>query len=483
MDGLYNNSKLDDVVVAVDVGTTKISVLAVRLNEFNKLEVLASSVVESEGVVRGVVSNIEKTSNNIKEAIRMVEDKLKTKVKKVYVGIAGMAIKSIRNKGIITRSNSNDEISSKDVEALKNDMQKMVLPPGDKILHVIPQEFTVDNERGIDNPIGMPGVRLEAEFLIITGPMMSIQNTYKCFEKAGVKIAKMVLEPIASAESVLSKEEKEAGVALVDIGGGTTDLTIYTEDIIRHAAIIPIGGNIITKDIKEGCTVMIGQAEKMKMKFGSALADEVLNNRIITIPGHKGRESKEISERNLSLIIQARMEEILDYVYMEIRKSGLENSLTCGIVLTGGGSKLQNIDILAQYHTGLTTRIGYPVDNLAHGYPEDLSDARFSTAIGLVSEALYNPNPIYGLERSELNQVGCQQKFEFAEVAAPVKEEKIQAVQTVNKVEVVESKADKYIKEMKQEDQKEKQGGSAFFKKIFDSAKDFFEGNPNSDLK
>ncbi len=479
MENMYRNRDLSDVIVAVDVGTTKISVIAGRMTEYDKVEILAYSNIESEGVLRGVVSNIEKTVKNISDAVKQIERKLDAKVQVVYVGIAGMNIKSMKHRGILMRDNSHDEISKADIERLVSDMHKLVLPPGDKILHVLPQEYTVDNEQGITNPIGMPGIRLEALFHIVTGPLMTLQNTNKCFEKAGLKIAKMTLEPIASAAAVLSEEEKEAGVALVDIGGGTTDLTIYSEGIIRHTAIIPIGGNIITKDIKEGCTVMLQQAEKLKLKFGSALSDEVIDNRIITIPGHKGREAKEISEKNLSLIIQARMQEILDYIYSEIRRSGLEEHLTCGIVLTGGGSRLKNIDILTQYHTGMSARVGYPVDHLAHGYPEVLSSPVYSTAVGLLVNALTSPNPKFGMEikreirKPELVETAVEsiQRVEPREINKP--EQKIQ----VNKLEVENTKPSN------PEEKGNNANKSNFFKKFFDSAKDFFEGEPDSDLR
>ena len=263
-----------------------------------------------------------------------------------------------------------------------------MLPPGDKILHVIPQEYTVDNEQGITDPIGMSGIRLEANFHIITGQISASNNIYRCVERTGLRVANITLEPIASAAAVLSEEEKEAGVALVDIGGGTTDITIFKDGIIRHTAVIPFGGNVITKDIKEGCTVMGQQAEKLKIKFGSALADEVFDNRIISIPGLRGRDHKEVSEKNLARIIQARVEEILDYVLWEIRRSGFDRKLIAGIVLTGGGALLNHIDKLAEYHTGMSTRIGVPVEHLSHGYHEQLGSPIYATGVGLLMKGL-----------------------------------------------------------------------------------------------
>ncbi len=383
-----------NIVVALDIGTTKVCAIAGSLNEHGQLEILGVGKVDSIGVSRGVVSNIEKTVKAISDAVEEAERRAKIDIKVVHVGIAGQHIKSLQHRGILTRDHSLDEIGSNDIEKLINDMHKLVLPPGDKIIHVIPQEFTIDNEQGIMDPIGMSGVRLEANFHIITGQITASKNIYKCVERAGLEVGTLTLEPIASSQSVLSKEEKEAGVALVDIGGGTTDLAIFYEGIIRHTAVIPFGGNVITKDIKEGCNVMQSQAEQLKVKFGSALADEVFDNRIITIPGLKGREPKEISEKNLARIIQARVEEIFDHVFWEIRRSGFERKLMAGgIVLTGGGALLEHIEKLAAYHTGMPTRIGSPIEHLAHGYAEDLGSPIYATALGLILKGLKEMPP------------------------------------------------------------------------------------------
>jgi len=378
----------NEVIVALDIGTTKICAIAGRRDRHGKLEVLGFGKVASEGVLRGVVSNIEKTVKAIDEAVKMAQRTAGKEFKVVHVGIAGQHIKSLQHRGILTRDNDHTEIGRQDIERLISDMYKLVLPPGDKIIHVIPQEYTVDNEQGITDPIGMSGIRLEANFHIITGQISASNNIYRCVERTGMKVANMTLEPIASASAVLSEEEKEAGVALVDIGGGTTDITIFKDGIIRHTAVIPFGGHVITKDIKEGCTVMEPQAEKLKVKFGSALAEEVFDNRIITIPGLRGREHREISEKNLARIIQARVEEVFDYVVWEIRRSGFERKLIGGIVLTGGGAQLRHIDKLVAFHTGMSTRIGTPVEQLAHGYHEQLGSPMFATGIGLLMKGL-----------------------------------------------------------------------------------------------
>ncbi len=444
-----------ELVVALDIGTTKVCAIAGRKNEHGKLEILGVGKVDSIGVMRGVVTNIEKTVNAISEAIQAAERAAKAKFSRVHVGIAGQHIKSLQHRGILTRDNDHTEISQKDITRLVNDMYKLVLPPGDKILHVIPQEYTVDNEQGITDPIGMSGVRLEANFHIITGQISASNNIHRCVERGNLKVESMTLEPIASAVAVLNEEEKEAGIALVDIGGGTTDITIFHEGIIRHTAVIPFGGNVITSDIKEGCTVMQHQAEQMKVKFGSALADEVFDNRIITIPGIKGRDYKEIGEKNLARIIQARMEEIFDYVVWEIRRSGYERKLIGGIVLTGGGSLMRDIEKLCEFHTGMATRIGVPIEHLAHGYHEQVCSPIFSTAIGLL-----------------LN--GIQIEEEAARLR-PVVEVK-PVIETV-----VETTATPQS-EMAFNENSNQQGGK-WLESIFKRTKEWFEAEPDTDLK
>ncbi len=440
-----------NIVVALDIGTTKVCAVAGRKNEHGKLEILGVGKVESKGVLRGVVSNIEKTVKAISQAVEAAQRNAGYEVKDVYVGIAGQHIRSLQHRGILTRENENSEINHVDIEKLIGDMHKMVLPPGDKIIHIIPQEFIVDNERGILDPIGMSGVRLEANFHIITGQITASKNINRCIEKCGLGVADVTLEPIASAIAVLSDEEKEAGVALVDIGGGTTDIAIYHEGIIRHTAVIPFGGNVITKDIKEGCTVMQEQAEKLKLKFGGAQAEEIVGNRIIAIPGLKGRDPKEISEKNLALIIQARVEEILDYVVWEIKRSGYERKLIGGIVITGGGALLENVDKLTEFHTGLNTRIGMPVEHLAHGYEERVCSPVFSTAIGLL---------LKGIESAE--KLPVQEVKEEVEAPVMVEEEMVM---------------DEQPEEVMAGDER-----TGWFEKLFNKTKEFFEAEPDSEF-
>lgn len=375
-------------VVALDIGTTKICVIVGRKNEMGRIEVAGWGRVPSEGVRRGVVANIDRTVQGIINAVDAAEKMSNMEIRDAQVGIAGQHIKSLQHQGILTLADADKEINPSDIQLLMEDMTKLALPPGDTILHIIPQEYAVDSEEGIVDPVGMCGHRLYGNFHVITGQMTAYNNITRCVERAGLNVSALTLEPIASAAAVLSEEEKEAGVALVDIGGGTTDITIFQEGIIRHTAVVPFGGDVITKDIKEGCTVMYDQAEKLKIKFGSALAEEIVDNRIITIPGLKGRDPKEISEKNLSRIIQARLEEILDLVLWEIKRSGYDRKLIAGMVLTGGGALLKNIAALAEYHTGLGTRIGLPTEHLASGFRDEMSSPIYATAVGLLIHAI-----------------------------------------------------------------------------------------------
>ncbi|GAB3730244.1 cell division protein FtsA [Hymenobacter agri] len=373
----------DKIVVGLDIGTTKICALVGRKNEFGKLEILGMGKAVSEGVSRGIVLNIDKTVDAIKRAIRQAEEQSGISIGVVNVGIAGQHIKSLQHNGSITR-NSHDTIGPDDVARLTQDMYRLVTQPGSQIIHVMPQDYKVDYEEGISDPVGYEGVRLEGNFHIITAQSTAINNINKCVTKAGLEIADLILEPLASSMSILSEEEKEAGVALIDIGGGTTDLAVFKDGIIRHAAVLPFGGNIITQDIKTGCNVAPGQAEQLKVKFGKAIAQEASDYEIVSIPGLPNRPPKEVSLKNLAYIIEARMSEIMELVYAEIYRMGLHDKLSAGIVLTGGGSQLQNLEQLTEYITGLDTRIGYPNQHLGKSRIEAVKSPMYATTVGLV---------------------------------------------------------------------------------------------------
>lgn len=381
----------DNIAVGLDIGTTKIVAMIGRKNDYGKMEVLGIGKAKSLGVHRGVVNNITQTIQSIQQAVQEAEASSGMNIKEVVVGIAGQHIRSLQHSDYITRSNDEDVIKEEDIDRLCNQVHKLVMLPGEEILHVLPQDFKVDGQAEIKEPIGMYGARLEANFHVVIGQVASIRNVGRCIKSAGLELSEITLEPLASAKAVLSQEEKEAGVALIDIGGGTTDLAIFKDGIIRHTAVIPFGGNVITEDIKEGCSIIEKQAELLKIKFGSAWPGENKDNEIVSIPGLRGREPKEISLKNLSKIIHARVIEIIEQAYMEIKNYGHEEQkkkLIAGIVLTGGGAQLQHIKQLVEYTTGMDTRIGYPNEHLAGDSDAETTSPMYATAVGLVLNSL-----------------------------------------------------------------------------------------------
>lgn len=374
----------DKIVAGLDIGSTKICVLVGRKDAYGKIEIIGIGKADSHGVIRGVVTNIDKTVEAIRQAISDASEQANVDVRIVNVGIAGQHIKSMKQRGSITRNSSEDEITVDDVRQLSNNMWRTVTQPGDEIIHVMPQDYTVDLETGVKEPVGMSGVKLEADFNIITAQTSAVNNIYKCIKKGGLEVDNLILEPIASGMSVLKDEEREAGVALVDIGGGTTDVAIFHENIIRHTAVIPLGGHIITKDVKEGCLIMEKQAEKIKIKHGKAIAEMANANEYVLVPGLNNRPPKEVSVRKVSQIIEARMQEIIEEVHQEIIKSGYGNKLIGGIVITGGGSQLQHCEELFHYMTKLDTRIGHPVEHLGKTKASITKSPSFATCVGLV---------------------------------------------------------------------------------------------------
>jgi cell division protein FtsA len=372
------------IVVGLDIGTTKICAIVGRKNEFGKLEVLGMGKAESEGVIKGIVTNIDKTISAITKAIKEASDMSGIDIGVVNVGIAGQHIRSSIHHGSITRLSNEDEISIEDINRLTDDMHRIVIPPGSEIIHVMPQDYIVDYEEGIKDPVGMSGMKLEADFHIITAQTSAINNINKCVRRSGMEIEDLILEPLASSLAVLSEEEKEAGVCLIDIGGGTTDIAVFHDGIIRHTAVIPFGGNILTTDIQQGLQVMSKQAEQLKTRFGKAIAEEASPNEIVSIPGIRNRTAKEISVRSLAGIIQARMEEIIEMAHTEIISSGYEGRLAGGIVITGGGAQLVNLKQLVEYMTGMDARIGYPNEHLGKSKLDAVKSPMFATAVGLV---------------------------------------------------------------------------------------------------
>ena len=374
------------VIVGLDIGTTKIAAIAGRKNEFGKLEILGFGRANSNGVQHGMVLNIDQTIKAIQTALEnCYASNPNLAISEVYVGIAGHHIKSLQTRGDIVRQENEDEIRQEEIDRLIADQYRTYIPAGDQIIDVIPQEFTVDNFQNISNPIGYSGVKVGANFHIITGDKNAIRNINRSVEKSGLKTKDLVLQPLASAAAVMCDQDLEAGVAIVDIGGGTTDLAVFYEGILKHTAVIPFGGENITNDIKTGLGVLKTQAEQMKIQFGSALADEAKANAFITIPGLRGMAPKEISVKNLANIIQARMSEIMDFVTYHLKQVGLDNRmLNGGVILTGGGSQLKHLLQLTEYLTGLNARIGFPNEHLSGGHIDELSKPMYSTCIGLI---------------------------------------------------------------------------------------------------
>jgi cell division protein FtsA len=381
----------DNIAVGLDIGTTKIVAMIGRKNEYGKIELLGTGKAKSLGVHRGVVNNITQTIKSIETAIEEAMAVSDIKIQETIVGIAGQHIRSLQHSDYITRTNADEVIDEEDMRKLEQQVYKLVMLPGEEIIHVLPQDFKVDGQAEISEPVGMYGGRLEANFHVVVGQVSSIRNISRCIKSAGLGLAGITLEPLASADAVLSFEEKEAGVVLIDIGGGTTDLAIFKNGIIRHTAVIPFGGNVITEDIKEGCSIIEKQAELLKTKFGSAWPGENNDSEVVSIPGLRGREPKEITLKNLSKIINARVYEIIEHVFAEIKSYGFEDpkkKLIAGIVLTGGGSQLKHLKQVVEYITGMDTRIGYPNEHLANDSDPKYTSPQYATAVGLLMNGL-----------------------------------------------------------------------------------------------
>jgi cell division protein FtsA len=446
--------KNENIAVGLDIGTTKIVAMIGRKNEYGKLEILGVGKSKSLGVHRGVVNNITQTIQSIQTAVAEAEENSGYMIKDVVVGIAGQHIRSIQHSDYISRSNPEEVICGKDIEQLINQVHKLAMLPGEEIIHVLPQEFKIDGQSEIKEPIGMYGGRLESSFHVVVGHAASIRNVGRCIQSAGIELSGLTLEPLASSDAVLSQEEKEAGVALIDIGGGTTDLAIFKDGIIRHTAVIPFGGNVITDDIKEGCSIIEKQAELLKVKFGSAWPGENKDNEIVSIPGLRGREPKEISLKNLSKIINARVVEIIEQVFDEIKSYGHDDpkkKLIAGIVLTGGGAQLKHIKQLVEYITGMDTRIGYPNEHLAGNSDEEMSSPLYATAVGLMMNSINN-NTKSAVLMSEMEQ----SKDKEAKIEEPKGEPMAEAPKaTEQKNESTENKIrrsffDKYVEKIKE---------------------------------
>lgn len=379
----------NNILAAIDIGTTKIVTIAGRMVD-NKLEIIGMCKTPSKGVKRGVVLNIEEAVSAIRYTVEEVQKQIGFRISDAYVGIAGQHISSLQNRGYILRDSYEEEITREDTEKLLSEMYKIPIQPGEEIIHVIPQSFVVDSETGVKNPIGMFGKRLEGNYHIVIGQTSSARTIERCVNRVGIKVNQMILEPLASAAAVLTEDEIEAGVALVDIGGGTTDIAVYYDDIIKHTAVIPFGGNVITRDVMEGCAILTKHAELLKIQYGSALGDLAEEAKVVAVPGISGRDPKEVSIKNLAYIIQSRMEEIIDAIVFQLEGSDCMEKLTAGIVITGGGSQLRHLPQLIKYRTGLDVRVGMPNTATNNQGLKEVNHPMYSTSAGLLYKGFEN---------------------------------------------------------------------------------------------
>lgn len=373
----------NEIIVGLDIGTTKIACFIGQATENGKIKILGFGKTESIGVERGVVKNIDDTAESIKKAVEEASAKAEYEVTEVYVGIAGQHIRSTQSRGSLVLKPGPKITEEKDIEELIQNQYNTLLDPGETIIHVLPQTFFIDGEELTVNPVGVYGNTLEANFLIVTGKTNNLWHIKESVKRANLKIKGVVLEPIASAESVLDDRDKEAGVALVDIGGGTTDIAIFEEGVIRYTSVIPMAGNLITTDVESTCNIMRKQAEQLKIKFGSCLPEMVKQDDIISIPGYRNQAAREISMKMLAQIINARTQMILEMATSEISSAGC-TKLRGGIVLTGGGAKLTYIDKLAAFISATDTRIGLPDEHLVDDSPEEIIHPMYATGIGLL---------------------------------------------------------------------------------------------------
>ncbi len=379
----------ENIFVGLDIGTTKVCAIVASVAANDEINILGIGKSKSDGLTRGVITHIDKTISSITAAVKDAEAQSGVKIQSVVAGIAGDHVQSFQSRGVVAISGAEQEISQADVNRLIEDTKKIALPSDRKILHVIPQEFIVDGQDGVYDPVGMSGVRMEATVHIITGLVSAAQNILKCVQRAGVQVSDIVLEPIASSDAVLDSEEKEVGVALIDIGGGTTDLAVFEDRTIRHTAVIGIAGSKVTDDVRRGLGVLTAQAEELKIKYGHTHMQSIADNDPIMIPGIGGRDPLTIDKKMLCQIIQPRMEEILEIAALEIKRSGYQKHLSAGVVLTGGGSLVKGTADIARDILGMPVKIGIP-KGFRGGFVREIENPMYATGVGLVLHAIKN---------------------------------------------------------------------------------------------
>ncbi len=378
----------NDFIVGIDIGTTKIAVVIAEVGASKNLNIIGVGTHPSDGLRRGVVVNLDKTVRSIQKAAKSAELMAGIEIESVYAGICGDHIRSINSRGVVAVSRNGNEISNEDVNRAIDAAKALSLPMDREIIHIIPQEYIVDDQDGIKDPIGMSGIRLEVDAHIVTGAVTSAQNIYKSVHRAGFKIKDLVLQPLASSYAALGDDERELGVGLIDVGGGTTDVAIFFEGSIRHTAVIGLGGKNVTNDIALGIRTPIDQAEKIKLNYGCAFSKKVPKDEIVQVPGIGGRQPREVSNSVIASIIQPRMEEIFYLALREIKKSDYIDLLTAGVVITGGCALLDGTVELAEQIFDMPVKIGDPIG--FGGLVEVAKSPIFATGVGLT---------IYGLRK------------------------------------------------------------------------------------
>lgn len=378
----------ENIIVGLDIGTTKICAVVGEVSG-KDLNIIGIGTHPSIGLRKGVVVNIESTVDSIKKAVEEAELMAGCEISSVYAGIAGGHITGFNSRGIIAIKGP--EITQNDVDRVIDAARAVAIPMDREVIHVLPQEYIVDDQTGIQNPIGMSGVRLEAKIHIVTGAVASAHNIVKCANRAGLDVCDIVLESLASGEAVLTNEEKELGVALLDLGGGTTDLAIFSEKNIKHTFVLALGGNNLTNDIAIGLRAPIAEAEKIKIKYGSCLAQNINSDESIEIPGMGGRKSRKLPRQILGEILEPRMEEIFTLIKREIYRAGMENVIASGLVVTGGSALLLDVSEVAEAIFNLPTRLGQPVG--IAGLVDVVNNPMYATGVGLVIYGAKNQSP------------------------------------------------------------------------------------------
>jgi cell division protein FtsA len=378
-----------EIITGLDIGTTKICVIVAELTE-NGIEIIGCGTSPSGGLKKGVVVNIDVTVESIKKALEEAEAMAGMSLDSAFVGIAGGHIKGINSRGVIAVSAKNREVTQADVDRVIEAAKAITLPPDRRVIHVIPQEFIIDDQGGVKEPLGMSGHRIEAEIHIVTGAIASAENIVKCATKAGLEVRDIVLQPLASSEATLTGDEKELGVILVDIGGGTSDIAVFVNGSIRHTAVIPLGGNHLTHDIAIGLRTPPKSAEEIKRQYGCALASLVGSEEVVEVPSVGGRRPRLLSRQMLCEIMQPRMEEIFTHVALDVRRAGFMQQVAAGVVVTGGSSLMEGVPELAEQLFDLPVRLGMPTG--VGGLKEVVSSPMYSTGVGLV---------LYGAEHRE----------------------------------------------------------------------------------